>query len=35
MLLHTQKSDFGNVVIVYFEVLLQLKTFEGAIRYKK
>ena len=34
MLLHTQKSDFGNMFIVYFVVLQQLKTFEWMNHYK-
>jgi hypothetical protein len=34
MLLHTQKSDFGNTVIVYFVVLQQLKIFEAINYYK-
>jgi hypothetical protein len=34
MLLHTQKSDFGNTVIVYFVVFQQLKILE-AMNYDK
>jgi hypothetical protein len=34
MLLHTKKSDFGNMVIAYFVVLQQLKTFEAMNHYE-
>jgi cytochrome c1 len=34
MLLRTQKFDFGNMVIVFFVVLQQLKTYEAKKYYK-
>jgi len=34
MLIHTQKSDFGDMFIVYFVIQQQLKTFEALNHYK-